>query len=157
MKTVLIPLTRGLAALVDEADAEMVSQFKWHASMHRGKWYARRSIKSGGKQTNVFMHRFILGLGAGAAEVDHIDGSGLNNCRGNLRTCTHSQNQANRAARPNRHGFRGVKTNRGRYTAVCAKRYVGCFATAEEAARAYDAAALSHFGSFARLNFGGAD
>lgn len=59
----------------------------------------------------------------------------------------------------NKSGFRGVHwaTRRGRWQAQITNsgvhRHLGYFETSEEAARAYDVAALSLHGAFAQLNF----
>lgn len=55
-------------------------------------------------------------------------------------------------------GFFGVTTTRGlKWRASLHFQgkniHIGCFKTAEEAARAYDTAALKYFGEFARINF----
>lgn len=42
----------------------------------------------------VLLHRLIMGEPEGLP-VDHRDGDGLNNSRGNLRACTHSENRLN--------------------------------------------------------------
>lgn len=61
----------------------------------------------------------------------------------------------------NRSGFKGVYLHRGKgpncwYAQIRAhgrKIHVGAFLTPEEAARAYDEAAIKYHGEFARLNF----
>lgn len=74
----------------------------------------------------------------------------------NCRWVTHQQNACNRRRRGGV-GFKGVKRNWGCWAAsifVDGKAlHLGQFDAPEEAARAYDAAALEHFGEFARLNF----
>jgi len=53
-----IKLTQGKCALVDNADFEWLSQWKWCAVKPQGIWYAVRKAKG----YTVRMHREILGL-----------------------------------------------------------------------------------------------
>jgi hypothetical protein len=82
----------GFVALIDESDAALVSQRRCSIFEPRGSRtkYARSSING------QVMHRFImrkeLERATGETEVDHIDGDGLNNTRGNLRLTTHAAN-----------------------------------------------------------------
>ena len=157
MSVVLIPLTRGYNAVVDAADAErVVAAGPWCAAPNGRTVYAhRRVVRSNGDVTTEGMHAFITG----ADRTDHINGDGLDNRRSNLRRATHGQNMANKGRyRNNTSGFKGVSRRRsGRWFAQIqaqgTHRYLGQFDTAEDAARAYDAAAVEAFGEFARLNF----
>ena len=94
--TRIVELTRGHVAIVDVADFERVSAFRWTATNNPGpgpnpKWYAVRSDRG----ERVYLHRFILEY-AGKRVVDHIDGNGLNNSRSNLRVVSHKANMRNR-------------------------------------------------------------
>jgi hypothetical protein len=92
----VIPLTRGLVALVDDRDFTFLSGWKWFAHPHgkNKRMYAARNQRVGGKRVTVLMHRVLLGITSG--EVDHVDGDGLNNTRANIRPCSRAQNVANR-------------------------------------------------------------
>lgn len=143
-----IPLTQGKAALVDDEDFDKLNQYKW---CFDGQ-YAQRKV---GNKT-IRMHRVILD----SPQVDHIDGDGLNNQRSNLRVCTHTQNQMNRAKHKIMSSkYKGVSWNkptekwRARIETNQGSLYLGLFEVEEEAARAYDEAAKENFGEFARLNF----
>lgn len=155
-----IPLTRGHVALVDDADYETMSQHKWQVCVgQRGNVYAVRSITvSPGKQRTVYMHQRIMRPEPGYF-VDHIDGNGLNNQRGNLRVCTHKQNCANR--RPS-HGksslFKGVswvtrkQVWRAHIYVDGTTRWLGDYHSETDAARAYNRAATELYGEFALPN-----
>lgn len=151
---VIVPLTQGKAAVIDDEDAARVLAYKWSAYTSRGKWYARRSISGAdGKPRHLQLHRFIASAPQGTG-VDHVDGDGLNNRRSNLRLSSHAQNGANqRRPKNNTSGYKGVHRAEGRWAAKVGSTYLGVYATPEEAARAYDTAAREIYGDFARLNF----
>jgi len=154
-----IPLTRGYFAIVDDDDYEGLSKFKWHAKIgDSGCVYAlRRLPKINGKSLFVRMHRSVVNAPTDKF-VDHINGNTLDNRRSNLRLCSKAENGRNRGKNKNNtSGFCGVTRNKkwfqSRLWINGVPMYLGIYTTAEDAARAYDAAALIHHGEFARLNF----
>lgn len=152
-----IELSQGYVATVDDVDYGLVSSLRWHVD-GRIPWLYAVSSQWRGRVVNIPMHRFILGLVDKKILVDHKDGNGLNNCRDNLRICTHAQNMANRRIQKNNStGFRGVHVNKTAYVAAIKydgkDHYLGRFKDPNMAAKIYDEAARIHHGRFARLNF----
>jgi hypothetical protein len=153
-----VTLTQGRVALVDRADLETIAAHRWYAGRDRRTFYAQRIIHlHDGSRTTIRMHRFLM---PDAEEVDHVNGDGLDNRRANLRVASRSDNKRNERKRlDNTSGFKGVHWDSGhmRWRAkimVDGKNIrLGRFHLLEEAARAYDAAARVHFGTFAALNF----
>lgn len=157
-----IPLRNGGTAFVDDEDEAFVRQFNWIQTTPDAVTYAVTSQKIGGKWRLIKLHRLLLGLKIGdGVIVDHIDGNGLNNQRGNLRICSHQQNLRNqdRTEKPYKTSkFKGVcwhKKNKKWIAGIFINKkkiYLGQFESEEDAAAAYNAAARKFFGEFARLN-----
>lgn len=161
-----IPLGGDRVALVDEEDYDRVLTVgRWRAQLDGKTFYAVADIlhPDGGlngrgyaRHTLIKMHKFITGY----ERTDHKDRNGLNNQRSNMREASQSQNGANVVKRSGTSSeYKGVtwhstgfkwqaqiKVNRKRI-------YLGLFVSEEEAARAYDRAAVEQFGEFACLNF----
>jgi hypothetical protein len=157
----LISLTQGMSAIVDDDVAEELLSIKWHVvkmgTPRRPLFYAARNItiaKNTGRLE--LMHRRIMQAPKGKV-IDHINSNTLDNRKENLRVCSQKENMQNLRSGPNRTGFRGVNAiSNGGFTANIKSggtRYLGYFKQAEDAARAYDAAAIETFGQFAKLNF----
>lgn len=157
-----IQLSQGLVALIDEADMKKVEGLQFCATKGTSTWYAvSREVGP--------LHRFLMDAPTDML-VDHKDHNGLNNRRENLRICTQRQNGRNRKGAARKEGrtsrFLGVswsKQARGWRAVIAAGPLmadgaaslidIGRFANEEDAARAYDAAALLCFGEFASPNF----
>ena len=152
MKT--IQLTRGYEAIVDDRDYDWLLSYKWQVNEAGNNKYARRTLpRRDGKQYSVFMHRMIMAVCPGVM-VDHINRNGLDNRRRNLRIVTPSQSGAN--ARPRRKGYKGISKSYNRWQARIRKDgkaiILGTYDNPEEAARAYDNAAMEIFGEYACTN-----
>ncbi len=154
----MIPLPSGDVAFVDANDREKVTGYRWCKS---GGGYVDAHVPgsgSGKKRRRVYLHRLILDAQTGVY-VDHKDGDPLWNVRENLRLCTNQQNMAN-----NKGQFRRTSRFKGVYWFKRDKKWraeikvnykrirLGYFKSEEDAARAYNEAARTHYGDFARLN-----
>ncbi len=155
--TVAVILDQGLIAVIDEADAHLVTGRTWRSAKvnkHSDAIYAVGRVGC----KDIYLHRHIMSA-PGGLQVDHADGNGLNNRRANLRLATHSQNRINsRLYANNKSGFRGVSAlPSGKWEASAKqagrKKFLGHYSDPAAAARAYDDFAREHYGPFARLNF----
>ena len=156
-----VPLTQGKFALVDTEDFDQVTTSHW--AVHRIKSSNTIYAKSTINKRCWTLHRWLwlkVWILPEVKELDHEDGDGLNCRRKNLRPATRSQNAINRKInKSNTSGFKGVHRciDRSNWRACIWVEsrliHLGMFPSAEEAARAYDRAAVKHFGEFARLNF----
>lgn len=144
---------------LDAEDVPKAKRLYWTLDTHSG--YVRAyGIRSRGKK--VSLHQYLYGR-----RTDHRDQDKLNNCKSNLRPATQSQNQANVGKRKKKRltsRFKGVGLHRHpHYPAYRGWRArirvnqklinLGTYRNEIDAARAYDAAARKHFGTFACLNF----
>lgn len=153
---VWVALSGGGHTLIDAADLQLVSARSWHLK-DKGPGKNTDYVKTG---RSTMLHRFLLAAPHGA-QVDHINGDGLDNRRRNLRLCGIGENRRNERKRlPQTAGskFKGVSWDRSRSRwvakiSVAGKTLnLGRFQSELAAAEAYDQAACKHFGSFARCN-----
>lgn len=143
----VVPLTRRKRARISVLD-HRVLDYKWCCDP---KGYAKNGPVG-------YMHRFLLGNPP--TDVDHLDGNGLNNTRSNIHAPSRSVNKHRRHVILSPTGFYGVTKHlqaKRCWTANIKinykRKYLGCFRSPEEAARAYDLAALEVHGEYAKTNF----
>tara|TARA_R110000851_G_scaffold130233_1_gene263723 strand:+ start:944 stop:1768 length:825 start_codon:yes stop_codon:yes gene_type:complete len=167
-KVYQIPLSQNKVALVSPEDYHFLIQHKWCAQAAKHNHYAVRTAPNPdtkSKYKSIKMHRVILARMVGCdllktEHCDHINGNGLDNRRENLRICTHAENQRNSRSRGGSSSqYKGVYWRRDTekwHSAIWMDgkpHYLGIFTSEIEAAKAYDAVALKHFGRFAKPNF----
>ena len=154
-----IPLTRGKVALIDDADFDLISRFKWSAYKSKNTYYAHAGVRlNNGSRTTIQMHRLLLGLTDPKIKTDHRDRNGLNNSRANLRACSHAENGRNRTAQANNSsGYKGVSFHKqhekwqARIMVNGKSKHLGFYLTPEDAHQAYCAAAAEFHGEFANV------
>ena len=150
----------GRVALVDDEDYELMSGHSWHVwEQHRpgrhratGPYACAAIRRDDGTLRHVYMHQLITRWPI----TDHANGDGLDNRRSNLRPVDHAQNNWNSAKRGGGTSrFKGVswRERDGKWqvhiTVSGKRRFLGCFASEEDAAAAYTAAALEIQGQYA--------
>lgn len=151
-----IPLSRGLEAIIDDDDYELLSKYSWSVGGGTRRYpYAITTIQ---KNKSLKMHRLIMRAKKNQL-IDHINHDTLDNRKENLRICTQSQNQANRKKHKKTSSkFKGVnfykRVNAWRARIQINKKdiNIGWFLLEREAAIAYNEVAKKHFGEFALLN-----
>lgn len=158
----LIELSKGYKAIIDDEDYPFISQYRWYAHSSGKHVYACRTERFGlrkdNKKRHIYLHRVLLS--AKEEFVDHVNGDTLDNRKNNLRLCSNSENSRNQINRKNKINskFKGVKKNANcstwsaRITFNRKEIYIGSFKNEEDAAKAYNKAALEYFGQFAKVN-----
>jgi hypothetical protein len=156
------PMHCGRIALIDDEDYERVSTLSWRSQRCGRTFYALHNPKQPTTLKVVRMHRFILQISyiGKIAEVDHINGNGLDNRKSNLRVCSHAQNSRNRKKWeiPCSSKYKGVNFDKAtgrwltRVHSMGKTHVIGRFDTEEEGAIEYNKAAKRLFGEYARLN-----
>lgn len=150
-----LELSQEKVAIIDEEFFEYLNQFKWSATKISHVWYAIRMCPEG---KFIYLHQELLGESPGYI-IDHIDGDGLNNRISNLRFVTKSQNSFNSFYPKGISKYKGVWKRQDRKKPWVAeirvenkKYYLGSFYTEKEAALAYNDAAITLVGNYAKLN-----
>jgi len=165
LRAVVIPLNKlknrpRYRTVIDEDDYDRVMRMNWAPLPNGLSVYAvTRSLKYIPKQHQL-LHRYIIRTQHDEI-VDHINGDTLDNRKANLRIVSAAENARN-SRRQTFEGksskFKGVMwvPARERWTAkiTCDGLVspLGIFSHEEDAARAYDRAAIDLFGDYARTN-----
>lgn len=145
--------------LIDDEDFQKIKDLKFYVDNSKiSKTYYIVYYDKEYKNVKK-LHRFLMNCPKGKV-VDHINGNGLDNRKENLRICTHRENLYNHKPHKNSKNLhKGVvfyKNKRKPYYSFIhvngKTRYLGCYINAEEAALAYNQAAIKYFGNYAKLN-----
>lgn len=143
---------RILECLVDTEDVPLLQQYQWCAVPARSKWRLQARLTC---RATVYMPE-VLGI----SHADHINRNPLDNRKCNLRRATNAENNRNKGPQKNnKSGYKGVSwhTASQKWTAAIKipdGKYLnlGLFLTAEDAAKAYNEAAVRYHGPYAYQN-----
>lgn len=148
----MVPLTKGLHAIIDSVNADWVGLHNWCAVAQEHSSYAIRNITAGGNPHFVHLHRAVwehrYGPIPDGKQIHHRNDDGLCDRIENLMVVTPALNSAYRASsRPSKmFGLpKGVFRygNKKRFVAMISVRgtntYIGSFDDSEAASEAFQA------------------
>lgn len=150
----LVPLTKGLYAIVDDSQYKKVMTREWSAlwSKNGRRYYA---TSRDGRKT-IYMHRFILGLDYGdPRDGDHIETMAtLDNRQDNLQIVSQAENtRRSKKQLRRKDGLKGAHKHRNQWHSHITENrksfYLGSFKTELEAHIRYCEEAKKRFGRFA--------
>ena len=152
-----IELRPGFTVIIDDADYERVSKFRWNLHKTPKNYYAYRNERNGSWRRRQLIHHFLLGTETSDTLIDHVNGNGLDNRRENLRICSKKENCRNTPKRCNNtSGYKGVGKCGKKWRAMIGvdgkRTHLGVFENIIDAVKAYNDAAIKYHGEFARLN-----
>ncbi|WP_051586303.1 HNH endonuclease [Selenomonas sp. AE3005] len=152
-------ITGGSVMIDDEFDWLM--DFSWHINKqgYAVHFVNKKDADFWGLPARkaVYMHRVVAALTEGDSEVvDHINHIKTDNRRDNLRICSQAENLRNQESRRRFKGVFYLKNRKKCWQSAIVvdgkKQFLGNFYSQEEAAKAYNEAAIEYFGEFACLN-----
>lgn len=150
----IIHTNQGVEFFVSDEDYLPLMLCRWTINQRDG--YVRESTAIYDQQYLTVILARRMGFDPRGL-IDHADRNKLNNQRENLRICTKSQNEGNSVGKV-KGKMKGAfyDKSRNKFMALIMINYksifLGRFNTEEEAAKAYQAAALHYFGEFARTD-----
>ena len=151
-------ITGGSVKVDDEFS--WLQDFRWHVNK---QGYAVHFVNKSDSifwglpaRKAIYMHRLIADDAENGEVVDHINHNKLDNRSENLRICSQKENLRNQKSGKRYKGVFYLKGRRKCWQAAIVvngkKQFLGNFYSQEEAARAYNEAAIEYFGEFAYLN-----
>lgn len=160
-----LTLGNGMVTTVSNEDVDLLEAYGWYALKDGNHYYAYANVVEP-KRTTVKLHRLVAARVLGdivGRRIDHVNRDGLDNRRENLRVAGQGENLVNAGKRKGEHSskYKGVYFHKpsGRWLVqirlpnVQNKKHLGYFDTQEEAAVAFDRAAMERYGEFEVLNF----
>ncbi|CAH0997683.1 hypothetical protein EMA8858_03817 [Emticicia aquatica] len=144
--------------LIDDEDLSLFQSYSWHIAKAKSYQYVRVSIYPNKIKQTIYLHRLIMNNDSKDKVICFLDGNSLNLQKENMilvpRSTKCHLNNKNNIGKTSI--YRGVLKRNQKFIArivVDGKRkYLGKYATEQDAVDIYDFHAIQAFGMFAQVN-----